>query len=69
MITTNPLEGNVSINIVNKKELAESALPPGIILKCIIRRSSSFISPEFDIYLQNGLKHILSSQKFSLAKK
>lgn len=67
-ITSNPLEGNVTINIVNKKELAESPLPPGIALNCIIRRSPNFINPEFDIYLHNGLKHIMSAKKYSLSK-
>lgn len=37
-------------------------------LKCLIRRSSAFINPEYDLYLHNGLKHLLSAKKYSLAK-
>lgn len=66
---SNSLQGNVIIKITNKKELVLSRLPPGIILKCIIRRSSDIFNPEFDFYLNNGLKHIISAKKYSLAKK
>lgn len=57
------------IKITNKEQLVLSRLPPGIILKCIIRRSTDIFNPEFDFYLNNGLKHMISAKKYSLAKK
>lgn len=58
-----------SITIVDKRLFAISRLPSGIILRCIIKRSSSFLnmlSPEYDLYLANGLKHILSAKKYPM---
>jgi hypothetical protein len=43
-----------------------SKIPPGIILKCKLKRSKGFFSlmnPEFDLYLENGLKHLISARK------
>jgi hypothetical protein len=59
----------VSITITDKKVFSISKLPSGIILQCIIKRTSSILnlmSPEFDLYLANGLKHILSAKKYPL---
>lgn len=58
-----------SIKIVDKRLFAISRLPSGIILRCLIKRSNSFmnlISPEYDLYLANGLKHILSTKKYPM---
>lgn len=57
------------IKITNKLELVMSRLPPGIILKCIIRRPSDIFNPEFDFYINNGMKHIISAKKYSFSKK
>jgi len=46
-----------------------SKLPSGIVLRCIIKRTSSFLnmlSPEYDLYLANGLKHIVSAKKYPM---
>lgn len=59
----------VSINIVDKPLFSMSRLPSGVVLRCIIKRSSSFLnllSPEYDLYLANGLKHIVSAKKFPM---
>jgi hypothetical protein len=61
-------EENV-INIVDKQVFSISKLPSGIILRCIIKRTNNFLnmlSPEYDLYLANGLKHILSAKKYPL---
>lgn len=37
--------------------------PSGIILKCIIKKTGSILNlvcPDFDLYLANGLKHVLA---------
>lgn len=44
-------------------------MPSGIILRCILKRTNSFVnflSPEYDLYLANGLKHILSAKKYPM---
>jgi hypothetical protein len=46
-----------------------SKLPSGIILRCKIKRTTSFfniLSPEYDLYLANGLKHIVSAKKYPM---
>lgn len=59
----------ISITITDKKLFCISKLPSGIALQCIIKRSSSILnlmSPEYDLYLCNGLKHILSAKRYPL---
>ena len=41
-------------------------------MRCIIKRSTDIwkkISPEYDLYLANGLKHILSVKKYPLSNR
>ena len=59
----------MSVTITDKRTFNISKLPSGIILKCIIKRTSSILSlmsPEFDLYIANGLKHIVSAKKYPL---
>ena len=68
-LEVDPDSQEVNIEIVNKMELAMSPLPPGVMLKCTIRRSKNFlnlINPEFDLHITNGFKHMISAKKFSL---
>jgi len=58
-----------SITIIDRKTFSQAVLPPGIILKCIIRRNNSFInliSPEFDLYLSNGHDYVLTAKRYPL---
>jgi len=62
-------DSGVSITIVDKKVFSMCKLPSGIVLRCIIKRTSSFLnmlSPEYDLYLANGLKHIISAKKYPM---
>jgi hypothetical protein len=34
----------------------------------MMRRSNDIFSPEYDFYLQNGMKHVISAKKSLLAK-
>lgn len=67
IIESKSMEDDTSLVIYDKNLLVMSKLPSGIILKCLIKRSEGIlnkISPEFDLYLANGLKHVLSAKKY-----
>ena len=57
--------------IHDKKALLTSQIPSGIKLKCKLKRRKdllSFLSPEYDFYLESGFKHLLSAQKQMLSQ-
>lgn len=59
------------IIINDKRTLLTSEIPEGIKLKCKLKRRKgllSFISPEYDFYLESGFKHLLSAQKHMLSQ-
>jgi hypothetical protein len=53
-IHSNPLNEDVQVEIIDKDLFVSSKIPPGVILKCKLKRSSGFfnlMSPEYDLYL------------------
>ena len=54
----------VDLTITDKKVFNISKLPSGIILQCILKRTSSLLTSEFDLYLTNGLRHVVSAKKY-----